>query len=311
MKLNSIFNRKTVLGRMASLLLVGAAAVAFQGAVVQTAFAHSLSLVASSSCVNGAPVISFTATSWNTTDITGSNTRIDILVNGVNLTHGAFTLANSNTYTGTVAAPAGTAGTTVNVEAQANGAWGDGFGNGQVADATAAVPTTCATFTGCTVTQGGWGAPAHGNNPGTYLNANFGTAFPLGATIGGSPFSLKFTSPTSVRAFLPQGGPPSSLDTSAVNPTARTSAGVFAGQVLALELNVSLYNVGSLTLNGTGTPFDGQTVSAVLAAANLALAGGSLPPGFASYSALNDLIDELNSSFDGCVSSSWAMSHLH
>jgi len=65
-----------------------------------------------------------------------------------------------------------------------------------------------------------------------------------------------------------------------------------------------------LTLKGTGTPFDGQTVSAVLAAANLALAGGPLPPGFASYSALNDLVDNLNGSFDGCVKGSWATAHL-
>jgi hypothetical protein len=166
-------------------------------------------------------------------------------------------------------------------------------------------------FDGCTVTQGGWGAPAHGNNPGAFLNANFATGFPMGATIGGSPSSLLFTSPVAVRNFLPQGGPPSFLNASATNPTARTSAGVFAGQVLALELNVVLHKFGSLTLSGTGTPFDGSTVGAVLAAANLALAGGPLPAGFASYSQLNDLIDNLNSSFDGCAPDSFATTHLH
>jgi hypothetical protein len=164
------------------------------------------------------------------------------------------------------------------------------------------------TFKGCSVTQGGWGAPPHGNNPGAFLASNFGSAFPTGVSIGGSPFAVHFTSATAVQNFLPQGGPPSSLNTSATNPIT-TSAGVFAGQVLALRLNVSLYNLGSLTLTGTGTSLDGSTVSTILADANVALGGGSLPSGF-TFSSLNDLIDDLNSSFDGCMASSWATSHL-
>jgi hypothetical protein len=168
------------------------------------------------------------------------------------------------------------------------------------------VPTT---FTGCTVTQGGWGAPAHGNNPGTILNNKFPTVYPFGVTVGGLN-TLRFTSATAVRGFLPQGGPPSFLNASAIDPTSRTSAGVFAGQVLALQLNVDIQGLGSLVLFGTGTPFDGHTVSEILAAANIALGGGSLPPGFASYSSLNDLIDSLNESFDGCVRNSFAVGHL-
>jgi hypothetical protein len=165
-------------------------------------------------------------------------------------------------------------------------------------------------FTGCTVTQGGWGAPAHGNNPGTFLNAQFGPAYgAAGAAIGGLN-TLTFLTAANVRNFLPQGGPPSFLNSSAVNPTSRTSAGVFAGQVLALKLNTDLEGLGGLTVIGTGTPFDGSTVSEVLAAANVALGGGALPGGFASFSSLNDLIDNLNSSFDGCVMGGWASAHL-
>jgi hypothetical protein len=165
-------------------------------------------------------------------------------------------------------------------------------------------------FTGCTVTQGGWGAPAHGNNPGTVLNAAFPVVYPAGVTIG-SINTLHFTSSNAVRNFLPQGGPPSFLNTSAIDPTARTSAGVFAGQVLALQLNVDIEGLGSLVLSGTGTGLDGDTVAQVLAAANIALGGGGLPAGFASYSSLNDLIDNLNGSFDGCVADGFASSHLH
>jgi hypothetical protein len=163
-------------------------------------------------------------------------------------------------------------------------------------------------FTGCTVTQGGWGAPAHGNNPGTLLNSKFPIVYPAGVTIGGIN-TLHFSSSTAVRNFLPQGGPPSFLNASAVDPTT-SSAGVFAGQVLALQLNVNIEGLGSLVLSGTGTSLDGDTVAQVLAAANTALGGGGLPAGF-SFSSLNDLIDNLNGSFDGCVPDSFATGHLH
>jgi len=299
----STFRRTTLL------FLTGAAAVVFQGVVAQTASAHSLVVTATASCKNGAAVISYTATSWNHTDIGGTNTEIDILFNGVKVDAQPFSLSTTpaNQFSGEKPAPATAS---VTVQAVAAGNWGDGFPNGQTSEVSVTVPTNCVP-SGCTVTQGGWGAPAHGDNPGTFLNAKFATAFPSGVTIGGSPFKLLFTSAQDVRNFLPQGGPPSFLISSAINPTSRTTAGVFAGQVLALELNVALYGLGSLTLSGTGTSLDGSTVSAVLAAANLALAGGPLPAGFASYSALNDLIDQLNQSFDGCVMNGWAATHLH
>jgi len=162
-------------------------------------------------------------------------------------------------------------------------------------------------FTGCTVTQGGWGAAPHGNNPGAFLVANFPTA--TGVTVGGSPYFLHFSSALSVRNFLPQGGTPGALTASATNPTAGTSAGVFAGQVLALALNVQLKGLGSLVLTGTGTSLDGQTVAQVLAAANLALSGGALPAGF-TFSSLNNLVDQLNNAFDGCVATDFAKAHL-
>jgi hypothetical protein len=162
-------------------------------------------------------------------------------------------------------------------------------------------------FSGCTVTQGGWGSTPHGNNPGAFLAAHFPVG---GETIGGSPFFLSFSTAASVKNFLPQGGTPGALTSSASNPTAGTSAGVFAGQVLALQLNVDLEGFGSLVLSGTGTSLDGKTVAQVLAAANLALAGGALPAGF-TYSSLNDLVDNLNNAFDGCVATAWATAHLH
>jgi hypothetical protein len=152
-------------------------------------------------------------------------------------------------------------------------------------------------FTGCTVTQGGWHANPHGNNPGTLLAKDFPTVYPSGVTIGGT-FTLTFDSAAAVRAFLPAGGTPGVLTSSATNPTS-SAAGVFAGQVLALQLNVDLEHYGSVVISGTGTTFDGKTVADVLAAANIALGGGPLPTGF-TISSLNDLVDSLNQKFDHC-----------
>src|SRR5262249_24510525 len=62
-----------------------------------------------------------------------------------------------------------------------------------------------------TVTQGGWGAPPRGQNPGAILAANFSKVFgAAGVTIGcaAGGFHLTFTSASAIQAFLPQGGPP-------------------------------------------------------------------------------------------------------
>ena len=163
-------------------------------------------------------------------------------------------------------------------------------------------------FTGCSVTQGGWGAAPNGGNSGALLAAKFPTVYPLGVTIGSTApgqFFLHFDHAANIQGFMPQGGPPGALNASATDPTSRTSAGVFAGQVLALQLNADIDGLGGLILTGTGTSLDGSTVSQILAAANRALGGGPLPFGF-TYSSLNDLVNNLNQSFDGCVAGSFS-----
>lgn len=174
-------------------------------------------------------------------------------------------------------------------------------------------------FTG--FTQGGWGAVPHGNNPGTVLHGYFATVFPSGVEIGvgGTGFSLKFTSAAAVTAFLPQGGTPAALTADLVNPTS-SSAGVFGGQVLALRLNAAFSQagvtqgaggaLGGLKLTGTGTSLDGQTVNQLLAVAESALGGGALPADY-TIANLNDLVTRLNEAFDnGTVVTLWATLHL-
>ena len=176
---------------------------------------------------------------------------------------------------------------------------------------------SCTSLQGCTVTQGGWGAAPHGNNPGMLLLQNFSKVYPGGSVVIGGTNKLTFTSAGAIQAFLPQGGPPGILSASLTNPTS-SSAGVFAGQVLALQLNVDFsaagvttLGLGNFILKGTGTSLDGFTISQILAIANQVLGGnlGALPAGF-SVSSLNDLVDTLNQAFDGCVVSTWAMQHL-
>jgi hypothetical protein len=170
-----------------------------------------------------------------------------------------------------------------------------------------------------TVTQGGWGAPPHGNNPGAILAAHFNSVFGAGGvTIGcaAPKGSLTFkaaggiTGAQAIQNFLPQGGTPGTLAAgNVINPTT-SDAGVFAGQVLALQLNVSFS--GPVFPGGLGSfvlpsgPAAGLTVSQVLGLANRAL-GGCLTAadialltsrGITTISQLNDIVDSINEMFD-------------
>ncbi len=172
-------------------------------------------------------------------------------------------------------------------------------------------------------TQGGWGAKPAGNNPGTVLVKAFPTVYPTGVEIGiagAAGHSLRFTSAKAIEDFLPSGGTPGKLTGDATNPKGKTSAGILAGQVLALRLNVDISSagcipkantgLGTLKLKGTGLgSIDGKTVAQVFALAETALGGGALPAGL-TYSTLNDLVTNLNESFDNGVATGWANAHL-
>lgn len=171
-------------------------------------------------------------------------------------------------------------------------------------------------------TQGGWGAPPNGNNPGSVIANNFAVVYPNGLEIGiggAAGYSLKFTSALAIQNFLPQGGTPGRLTADLVNPTS-SSAEVFGGQVLALRLNVGFSAagvtqgaggaLGSLKLTGTGTSLDGLTIDQVLAVCETALGGGALPVGY-TIANLNELATNLNEAFDnGTAVSGWAATHL-
>lgn len=193
-----------------------------------------------------------------------------------------------------------------------------------------------------TFTQGGWGAKPSGNNPGQLLADNFATVYPSGSVLVGIANSgkwMKFLgansevttgtgqnkittqvwkdAPYFVEQYLPGGGTAAALSLNLTNPDS-SSSGVFGGQVLALQLNVDCSGkvasmqagFGGLIYHNPGDSLDGQSVSQILTAANTALGGGSLPPGY-TFSSLNDLVANLNESFDnGNSITGWAVAHL-
>lgn len=153
-----------------------------------------------------------------------------------------------------------------------------------------------------TFSQGGYGTNCAGNNPGCYRDANFDAAFPDGLMIGcASGYSLTFTSSAAVAGYLPAGGGPAVLSSSAVDPVG--SRGNLSAQLLALTLSVgfdvndpnfsaSSTGLGSLTI-ASGT-FAGMTIADFLQLGNNILGGCS-----SQYtpSQVNEAAEALNLNF--------------
>lgn len=117
-----------------------------------------------------------------------------------------------------------------------------------------------------------------------------------------------FDNAGSISQFLPASGTPGALDSSLLDPES-SSAGVFGGEVLALQLDVDFSQAG-IILGSSGIPFgdlviedyaplpsvNGLTVSELLTDANMALADALSP---FTVDQLQDLVASLTVSFDG------------
>jgi hypothetical protein len=175
----------------------------------------------------------------------------------------------------------------------------------------------------CSYSKGGY----HGTGaPGQLLDNNYTTVFSSGLTIGindagGSQHHDLWTGDSTGLAALktyftsPAGGSSGALTVDATNPTA-TDSGNLPVQTSALAANVGLSGVsgdpagfGNLVLHDTGGSLDGSTVSEILAATNNALAGNGLPAGY-TFDTLNDLVANIDLSWDNCVQSEWGAAHL-
>jgi hypothetical protein len=144
-------------------------------------------------------------------------------------------------------------------------------------------PPTCGQLR--TQTPGGWGAEPHGNNPGTYLHANFSTAFPSGLTVGVSPnYNAHFTSAQAITDYLPAGGQAKALTKNYTDPATTSLKNTLVDHLVALTLSVKFdqtdpsfgqagVQLGNMLI-GSGT-FANWTVSNFLAEANKVLGGAS------------------------------------
>jgi len=136
-----------------------------------------------------------------------------------------------------------------------------------------------------TYSQGGWHAPAQGNNAGVIRDAHFTDVFPSGLVVGDpNHFTMTFTSAQAVANFLPAGGNSQVLTQNLTNPANASQTGNWAGQIVAAMMNVEFNDAGYL---GSGVnklkdliflagPFQGMSVSNFLNVANNAIGGGGL-----------------------------------
>lgn len=172
---------------------------------------------------------------------------------------------------------------------------------------TAAVDSTCIFRT---QTQGGWGSPPNGNNPGAYLHANFDSAFLSGIVVGcDSGFTLTLTTAQAVTDYLPAGGRPAALTASLTDPTGYSNNLASQLVTLALTLGFDQYDAAfgsasSQLADATiaSGAFAGWTVQMVFDEANAALGGCS-----STYNAstLSGIVAAINESFvDGNIHNS-------
>jgi hypothetical protein len=155
-----------------------------------------------------------------------------------------------------------------------------------------------------TFTQGGWGADANGNNPGTYLQSHFAAAFGANGLTIGSINKLKLSSANAVNAFLPSGTAAAVLPSGTKSDPGSGYRNVLAGQLVALTLNVVFdaydesFSVTTCKLGdqiiGSGA-FKDKKISEFLALANEVIGGSSTAY---ALSDINDAATKINENFD-------------
>ncbi|MFA6097089.1 MAG: lamin tail domain-containing protein [Candidatus Paceibacterota bacterium] len=154
---------------------------------------------------------------------------------------------------------------------------------------------------------------AVGDNPGDYRDEHFNEVFVNGLTVGdeASGYFAHFSTSEAIRDFLPAGKTPGAFTEDHEDPP-ETEAGVLAGQVVSLALNMGFdefdpdfgINEGKLEelhASDLGIPCEkmavgeGMTVGEILAEANLVLSGQTdrFTP-----EEMNDCVSEINEKFD-------------
>jgi hypothetical protein len=243
---------QTTLGRRKVLapLVVLAVAAATLLAIALPASAHHPDIVASASCLDGAATISYTATAWEPdaeNPGTRANPEITITVDFgsgfVAAGTGAFTAANSYSFSGTIAVPAGA--TQATVRATATAEWDNGTPGGDFREAVVSLPTDC----------GGGGG--QGCTPGYWKNhtdswQGYAPSQTVGSTFSAASAYPSIASQTLLEALQGGGG----------------SGTLGAAKVLVRAGTAALLNSAHSGVDGA------STTAEVLAAVNAALASG-------------------------------------
>jgi hypothetical protein len=166
-----------------------------------------------------------------------------------------------------------------------------------------------------TYTQEGWGSECDDSKdddlcPGCYRDDNFLGCFPMGLSVGCfDGYMADFYPSVAIEVFLPASGEPAIFTQNHMNPTA-TEAGILAGQVVALTLNVKfdIYDsdfcasetkLRQLIVADENSPCYGWRVEDVLLNANFILGdhySGNLTP----YE-INECVTKINENFVGAT----------
>jgi hypothetical protein len=154
-----------------------------------------------------------------------------------------------------------------------------------------------------TQTPGGWGAKAAGNNPGSYRDKYFTSAFPNGLEVGDpANYTILLNSAGAIEKLLPTGGKPAVLTMDYVDPDEIKN--VLVGHLVALSLSVGFDNndkdfgkaeghlKGLIIADGYG--FDGMTIADIIKEANMVLGGGT---SFYSPSQMTEILTKINQYF--------------
>jgi hypothetical protein len=160
---------------------------------------------------------------------------------------------------------------------------------------------------------------------GMLLNASYDTVygptgdeFVIGSTTPGY-FAL-FTDEVNLDDFIPASGAPGPLDANLSNPST-SSAGVYAGEVAALKLNLDFSNAGLLPnssglllgnlvltgFSGSESSLNGMTVDQFFGLSQAELAGQSTTIGFPD---IDNLAANINAAFDAGQPDAFAQDHL-
>jgi hypothetical protein len=200
---------------------------------------------------------------------------------------------------------------------------------------------TIGTCPPCTASRETWA----GNGPigGAIYSANWLTLFPSGMTVGiynpgngatppnGLFWSGDLTGQTNLHQFLGNLPPPGSTNSilfqDFLNPIASTQATVGSGSLArfaaVLQLNITFSaqgllgpnpgpqpGIGPLVYMNPGDSLNGFTVQQILDVANQVLAGTApLPAGY-TLTTLAGLLENLSLSYENCIPSVWAGTHL-